>query len=107
MVSLGYKQSQEHHTLFIKHVFTCKLTLLLVYLDDMIIAKDNETENPTLNEKSMAQLEMKELGKLRYLRGIEVFIQKKEIFIFQRKYVFVLCNERDKFGCKTSGVTIK
>jgi len=99
MVSLGYKQSQGDHTR--------NLTLLLVYVDDMIIAKDNETEKLALNEKLMTQFEMKELGKLRYLRGIEVFIQKKGIFISQRKYVFDLCNERDKLGCKTSGVPIK
>ncbi|RDX99729.1 hypothetical protein CR513_17193, partial [Mucuna pruriens] len=36
MISLGYKQSQGDHTLFIKHSHYDKLTLLLVYVDDMI-----------------------------------------------------------------------
>ncbi|RDX61249.1 hypothetical protein CR513_60537, partial [Mucuna pruriens] len=37
MISLGYRQSQGDHTLFIKHSPNGKLTLLLVYVDDMIV----------------------------------------------------------------------
>ena len=44
MVSLGYKQSQGDHTPFIKHSQDGKLTLLLVYVDDIIIAGDDELE---------------------------------------------------------------
>ena len=35
MVYLGYPQSQGDHTLFIKHSHNGKLTLLLVYVDDI------------------------------------------------------------------------
>jgi len=45
MVFLGYKQHQEDHTLFIKHSITCKLTILLVYVDDMIITRYDNTYN--------------------------------------------------------------
>ena len=44
MVSLGYRQSQGDHTLFIKHSQNGKLTLLLVYVDDIIITGDDEIE---------------------------------------------------------------
>ena len=44
MVSLGYRQSQGDHTLFIKHSQIGKLTLLLVYVDDIIITGDDEIE---------------------------------------------------------------
>lgn len=40
MVSLGYKQSQGDHTLFIENFVIGKLTLLLVHVDDMIIVDD-------------------------------------------------------------------
>jgi len=43
MVSLGYKQSKGCHTLCIKHSVTSKPVLLLVYVDDMIILGDDET----------------------------------------------------------------
>jgi hypothetical protein len=37
MVCLGYKQSQGDHTLFFKHSQGGKLTVLLVYVDDIIV----------------------------------------------------------------------
>jgi len=63
MVSLGYKQS--HHTLFIKHSQDGKLTLLLVYVDDIIIVGYDELEKQTLRERLATQFEMKDLRKLR------------------------------------------
>src|ERR1044072_6980854 len=36
MVCLGYKQSQGDHTLFFKHSRGGKLTVLLVYVDDLL-----------------------------------------------------------------------
>ena len=63
MISLGYKQS--HHTLFIKHSQDGKLTLLLVYVDDIIIVGYDELEKQTLRERLATQFEMKDLRKLR------------------------------------------
>jgi len=95
MISMGYRQSQSDHTLFIKHSQEGKLTLLLVYVDDMIVAGDDEHEKQILKEKLAAQFEMKDLGKLKYFLGIEVAYSKKGIFtpnesmllIFSKKWV--------------------
>ncbi|RDX82680.1 hypothetical protein CR513_36509, partial [Mucuna pruriens] len=51
MISLGYKQSQGDHTFFIKHSPNGKLTILLVYVNDMIVSGDNEIHKLTLKEK--------------------------------------------------------
>ncbi|RDX63026.1 hypothetical protein CR513_58590, partial [Mucuna pruriens] len=51
MISLGYRKSQDDHTLFIKHSLDDKLTLLLVYVNDMIVTCDDEIEKLTLKEK--------------------------------------------------------
>ncbi|RDX83225.1 putative WRKY transcription factor 3, partial [Mucuna pruriens] len=53
MLSLKYKQSQGDHTLFIKHSPNGKLTLLLVYIDDMIITSDDEIEKLTLKKRNL------------------------------------------------------
>jgi len=54
MVSLGYRQSQGDHTLFIKYSQNGKLTLLLVYVDDMIITGDDEIEKQNLKQRLAA-----------------------------------------------------
>jgi len=101
MVSLGYRQSQGGHSLFIKYSQSGKLTLLLVYVDDMIITGDDEIEKQNLRERLAAQFEMKDLGKLKYFLGIE------SIFISERKYILDLLKETGKLGCKTTGVPIE
>jgi len=107
MISRGYRQSQGDHTLFIKHSQEGKLTLLLVYVDDMIVAEDDEHEKQILKEKLVAQFEMKDLGKLKYFLGIEVSYSKKGIFISQRKDVIDLLKETGMINCKTTGVPIE
>ncbi|RDY12456.1 putative mitochondrial protein, partial [Mucuna pruriens] len=87
------KAFQDDHTFFIKHSLDGKLTLLLVYVDDMIVTGDDEIQKLTLKEKLATQFEMKELGKLKYFLGIEVAYSKHGIFICQRKY-------NHRIGCK-------
>ncbi|RDX75391.1 hypothetical protein CR513_44736, partial [Mucuna pruriens] len=106
IISLGYKQSQGDHTLFIKYSPNCKFTLLLM-TDDMIIAGDEEIEKLALKEKLPTQFEMKELGKLKYFLVIEVAYSKQDIFISQRKYILDLLKETRKLGCQTSEVPIE
>jgi hypothetical protein len=38
-----FKQSNSNHTLFIKHKLS-KVTMLIVYVDDMIVTGDEEEE---------------------------------------------------------------
>jgi len=44
MIGLGFKQSQGDHTLFIKHSKSRGETVLLVYVDDIIVTGDDEEE---------------------------------------------------------------
>jgi len=107
MISMGNQQSQSDHTLFIKHSPKGKLTLLLVYVDDMIVAGDGEHEKQVLKEKLAIQFEIKDLGKLKYFLGIKVAYSKKDIFISQRKYVADLLKETGMIDCKTTQVPIE
>lgn len=71
MRKYGFKQSNSDHTLFIKHNGK-KVTVLIVYVDDMIITGDNEEEILKLQEELATNFEMKNLGGLKYFLGIEV-----------------------------------
>jgi len=84
-----------------KHSPKGKLTLLLVYVNDMIVAGDDEHEKQVLKEKLPIQFEMKDLGKLKYFLGTDVAYLKKDIFISQRKYGIDLLKERGMISCST------
>ena len=59
MTSLGYKQSQGDHTLFFKHSVSGEVTILLVYVDDIIVTGDDKREQQKLSECLAAEFEIK------------------------------------------------
>lgn len=93
MTGLGYKQSQGDHTLFIKHSVLGVTTILLVYVDDIIVTGDDKKEQQMLSQCLAKEFEIKTLGKLKYFLGIEVAHSKKGIFISQQKCITDLLKE--------------
>ena len=62
--------------MFIKHLDSKGVTTLLVYIDDVIITRNDELERHTLRQCLAKEFEVKELGKLKYFLGIEVAYSK-------------------------------
>ncbi|CAL9019584.1 unnamed protein product [Prunus brigantina] len=77
------------HTLFIKHR-AGKVTLLIIYVDDMIVIGDDTVEIKELQKRLASEFEMKDLGSLKYFLGVEVTRSKHGLFLSQRKYVMDL-----------------
>ena len=98
-MSFGYQQSNADHTLFIKH-HKGKTTLLIVYVDDIVVTGDDKEEMAQLKRLLAQEFEIKDLGKLQYFLGIEVARSEKGIFISQRKYILDLLEETGMMGCK-------
>jgi hypothetical protein len=87
MKAYGYIQSDSDHTLFFKR--NCgKITILIIYVDDMIITGDDQEGIEQLEKRLSKEFEMKNLGGLKYFLGIEV--AKEGISLSQRKYVLDL-----------------
>jgi len=90
MISLGYQQRQGDHTLSIKHSQDGKITLILVYVDDMIIVSNDKIEKQTLRDKLSAQFEIKDL--LEYMalneRGVNCL---REVFENFFRFNKILC----------------
>ncbi|GJY27865.1 putative RNA-directed DNA polymerase [Tanacetum coccineum] len=99
MKKYGYKQSNSYHTLFLSHRGD-RVTCLIIYVDDMIITGNDESEIKKLKEGLCAEFEMKDLGNLRYFLGIEVMRSQHRIFICQKKYILDLLAETRMDDCK-------
>ena len=82
MKEMGYRQSNTDDTLFYRH-FKGKKTILLVYVDDIVIIRDDHYEIKQLKEKLKQAFEVKDLGPLRYFLNIEVGRSSREIFLSQ------------------------
>jgi Reverse transcriptase (RNA-dependent DNA polymerase) len=100
MKSYGFNQSDSDHTLFFKRK-QGKLTLLIIYVDDMIITGDDLEEIKRLEERLAGEFEMNSLGGLKFFLGIEVTRSKQDIILSQRKYILDLLIEVRMLECKS------
>lgn len=107
MLTLGYRQSQGDHTLFIHHSATGEVTVLIVYVDDIVVTRNDEEDRNKLRECLISEFEIKEFGRLKYFLAIEVAHSKKEIFICQQKYIVDLLIEIGMLGCKATDTPIE
>lgn len=71
MCDMGYYQCNGDHTVFYKHQGSC-ITILAVYVDDIVITGDDAKEIKKLKERLSRAFEVKDLGPLRYFLGIEI-----------------------------------
>lgn len=104
--SLGYQQSNADHTLFFKRHHD-KITILTVYVDDIVITGDDVEEISYLKKMMAKIFEVKDLGYLHYFLGIEVAYGAQGIYLSQRKYVLDLLNETGMLGCKPAATPIE
>ncbi|KAJ9547057.1 hypothetical protein OSB04_019600 [Centaurea solstitialis] len=107
MIAGGYKQSRGDHTLFIKHSASGEVTILIVYVDDIIVTGNDKAEKEALKQRLAKEFEIKDLGKLKYLLGIEVARSKQGIFISQQKYVTDLLKDTGMTTSKPIGTPIE
>ena len=99
MKKYGYRQGNSYHTLFIK----CKdgkVTLLIIYMDDMIVSGDDIKEIERLHGYLSFEFEMKNLGGLKYFLRIEVARSRECIYLSQHKYMLDLLSETSMLSCK-------
>jgi hypothetical protein len=96
---MGYKQLNGDHTAFYRH-FGRRIAILAVYVDDIVVTGDDETEITRLNENLNKEFEVKDLGHLKYFLGIEVARSREGIVLSQRKYILDLLDETCMLGCR-------
>jgi hypothetical protein len=102
---MGYSQCNGDHTVFYKHRGSC-ITILDVYVDDIVITGDDEKEIKSLKGRLGKAFKVKDLGPVRYFLGIEIARSSKGIILSQRNYVLDLLAETGMLGCRPCGSPI-
>ncbi|KAK6146537.1 hypothetical protein DH2020_020406 [Rehmannia glutinosa] len=95
----GFIRGKVDTTLFVfsnsKHI-----TVLCVYVDDIILAGNNLDEIENIKQHLDAQFTIKDIDTLKYILGIEKARSLKGIHLCQRKYALDLLTETGLLGCK-------
>ena len=102
---MRYKQCNGDHTMFYRHSER-RITILAVYVDDIIITGDDEVEISRLKRNLSKEFEVKDLGQLKYFLGIEIARSTKGIVLSQRKYVLDLLSDTGMLGCRAASTPI-
>ena len=71
------------HTLFVKHTVERRITIIIVYLDDIILTRDIEEEIGKLKSFLVHEFEIKDLENLKYFLGMEIARSKMGIALSQ------------------------
>ena len=100
MKSFGYSQCNQDHTLFFKYNRDNEITLVLVYVDDIIVTGNDTQEIIMLKEKFFKVFDMKYLGILGSFLGMEISYSEKNIFISQQRYILNILTETGFLDCK-------
>ncbi|WJZ86739.1 hypothetical protein VitviT2T_006171 [Vitis vinifera] len=106
MRAFGYRQSNSDHTLFLKKQHG-KITTLIVYVDDMVVTRNDPEERKALQNYLSREFEMKDLGPLKYFLGIEVSRSSEGIFLSKKKYALDLLQETGMLGCQPVNTPIE
>ena len=95
-----------YHTLFHKRDGD-DITLLIIYVDDMIVTGSNSKKIKNLWSYLAKEFEMKDLGALKYFLGIKVSRSKQGLYLSQRKYTLNLLVETSNSTSKPIDTPIK
>ena len=106
LLEIGFVQSANDHSLFIKskgYVFLA----LLVYVDDMIIASNDMATVTDLKYALSERFKVRDLGPLKYFLGMEIARTTVGISICQQKHALELISKVGYLGCKPTAVPVE
>jgi hypothetical protein len=82
-VTSGFKTSNANFALYVKKT-NHGIVIIVIYVDDLIITRNSDINIFDLKKLLKQKFEMKDLGELLYLLGIEVIQSPKGIWLLQR-----------------------
>ncbi|KAJ0890765.1 putative RNA-directed DNA polymerase [Helianthus annuus] len=106
LLELGFIQSFCDHSLYVLSKSTVFI-VLLVYVDDIVITGNNDSEIDKIKSLLSNNFKIKDLGVLKYFLGLEVVYDKFGLCLNQRKYCLELLAEFGYLGCKPVNTPIE
>ncbi|XP_016192929.1 uncharacterized protein LOC107633845 [Arachis ipaensis] len=91
-------------TAFLSNFIGAKVSILLVYVDDIVFTGNSISEMTTIKSILNQHLKIKDLDILKYLLGIKVAHSAQEISLSQRKYCVDLLEDSGLLGAKLASV---
>ena len=82
MLSQSYQRSDTDHCLYTKRAKDGSLLILILYVDDMLIAGTNIDEIASLKSKLNATFDMKDLGNANHILGMRIVQNKDKKVLF-------------------------
>jgi hypothetical protein len=89
------------HSVFFRRSSLNKVIHLVVYVDDIVITSNDQEDIKDLKQHLFNHYHTKDLGRLRYILGIEVAQSQAGIAISLRKYVLDILEETRMLDCKS------
>lgn len=80
---------------------------ILVYVDDLIIAGNDETQIQVFKQLLHSKFKLKDLGLLKYFFRIELSRSKEGMSLSQRKYVCDILDEFSLLNVKPSDIHVE
>ena len=99
LITNGYQQATSDASLFTKKTFD-NFTVLLVYVDDIILAGDSISEITFIKNALYQDFKIKDLGTLKYFLGLEVAHSQSGISLCKRKYCLDLLHDSGLLSSK-------
>ena len=89
MCSQEFKRSKEDYYLYTKKLNDGLQIILILYVDDMLIATKSNSENANLKQILSSQFAMKDLGEANHFLGMRIKRNKKKgiLELSQESYI--------------------
>ncbi|MCO5583792.1 hypothetical protein L7F22_037706 [Adiantum nelumboides] len=89
MKSQGYMRSETDHCLYTKRMVDGSLLILVLYVDDMLIAKKDKHNVDALKSKLSETFAMKNLGNASHILGMRINLNRSRRLLYLSKQLYV------------------
>ena len=107
LLQLGFSQSKQDYSLFVKKDKNGDFTAVVAYVDDLLLTGNLLSNIKIVKESLHEAFTIKDLGELAYFLGIEVSRTASGILLNQRKYILDLLKDCNMENCKAVTVLFK